>query len=85
MKVVVVLPDAQSGSSGMPNLAELQEAVIGCNAADPDTQFKATQYVRRLLSIEKNPPIQYVKPVLHPLGFSRFWCRSSTLGLYHVW
>ncbi|KAF4674901.1 Importin alpha subunit (Karyopherin alpha subunit) (Serine-rich RNA polymerase I suppressor protein) [Perkinsus olseni] len=47
-------------SSGAPNLAELQEAVVGCNAADPDTQFKATQYVRRLLSIEKNPPIQYV-------------------------
>ncbi|EER03743.1 importin alpha, putative [Perkinsus marinus ATCC 50983] len=60
MEATQLTSNAQSGSSGMPNLAELQEAVIGCNAADPDTQFKATQYVRRLLSIEKNPPIQYV-------------------------
>ncbi|KAF4655989.1 Importin alpha subunit (Karyopherin alpha subunit) (Serine-rich RNA polymerase I suppressor protein) [Perkinsus chesapeaki] len=47
-------------TTSAPNLAELQEAVVGCNSTDSDTQFRATQYVRRLLSIAKNPPIQYV-------------------------
>ncbi|KAF4663161.1 Importin alpha subunit (Karyopherin alpha subunit) (Serine-rich RNA polymerase I suppressor protein) [Perkinsus chesapeaki] len=57
--------DTSAGPSGstttpVPNLQELSEAVAGCNSNDPVVQFKATQYVRKLLSIEKNPPIEYV-------------------------
>ncbi|KAF4756694.1 Importin alpha subunit (Karyopherin alpha subunit) (Serine-rich RNA polymerase I suppressor protein) [Perkinsus olseni] len=51
---------SSGGAAAVPNLQELSEAVAGCNSPDPVVQFKATQYVRKLLSIEKNPPIEYV-------------------------
>ena len=41
-------------------LQRLPELVAGVNSPNPQLQLEATTKLRRLLSIERNPPIQVV-------------------------
>ena len=49
-----------AGSAGGNKLENLPQMVMGVMGSDPALQTECTTQFRRLLSIEKNPPIQQV-------------------------
>jgi hypothetical protein len=53
-------PMRNSNNAAAANLENLPAMINGVMGHDPSAQLEYTTYFRRLLSIEKNPPIQQV-------------------------
>jgi len=67
---------AQQGFKKQQMLQQLPQYVQGCYTDHPATQFECTQRIRKLLSIEQNPPIKEVIDsgvVTRLVQFLQFW------------